>query len=405
MEVIIFYAAAAGGILLLFLARNLAGWLVRAPRVRSWAFRHLHTTLFRRRPTHSPISRIEAMLHMIYWGGTMIYNFLGIQSAADASTRAGALTTLNMIPLLFGGRISAAADAINVTRRTLDKIHKTVGTMTAAQMGLHLAFEAATRRLRFDTVGCLSILVGTATICLGLMTVLGLPVTEGSTRHFFHIVHKLLGAALLTSLWWIAPPHSPNRVFIYIAVGLYGLAVSVCLWRTFARSFSVSTGWSTAKVRKEEGLFVLDVYLPHPMEVHAGQYLYIWSPPLSPLSMLHPHCFVIAWWEGTSESTSSISLLVEERRGLANKLESSMLVEKELRLGIDGPYGMHRDSSRYETLMLFATDSGIAAQLSLLKEAVSQHQQQRTANKRIVLVWQVEKEGMSYPHGLHFRKF
>ncbi|OCT52726.1 hypothetical protein CLCR_10950 [Cladophialophora carrionii] len=41
---------------------------------------------------------------------------------------------------------------------------------------------------------------------------------------------------------------------------------------------------------------------------------------------------------------------------------------------------------------MFATDIGIAAQLSLLKETLIQREQQVTANKRIILVWQIEAE-------------
>ena len=63
-------------------------------------------------------------------------------------------------------------------------------------------------------------------------------------------------------------------------------------------------------------------------------------------------------------------------------------------MAVDGPYGIHRDTSRYGTLLLFASDIGIAAQTSLIKETLHQRALGMTSNRHIVLIWQIEKEGI-----------
>ena len=131
MEAIIFYAMAAGGILLVLVATNMIGYVARSPWSRPWIFRHLRPPLLRRRPTHSPITRAEMVLQVIYWVGTLAFNFMGTKSVVEASARASSLTALNMVPLLLGGRVSVVADAIHITSRASHRVHKTIGIMTA----------------------------------------------------------------------------------------------------------------------------------------------------------------------------------------------------------------------------------------------------------------------------------
>ena len=159
MEAIIFYAIAAGGVLLAWVGMNTIGYVARSPWSRPWIFRHLRSILFRRRPTHSPITRVEMALQVIYWVGTLTFNFVGAKSVAEASARAISLTIFNMVPLMLGGPFAAFADAVHLPARGSQRVHKTIGIMTVGQMGFHITLEAAARRLRFDTQGILNGLV------------------------------------------------------------------------------------------------------------------------------------------------------------------------------------------------------------------------------------------------------
>lgn len=225
------------------------------------------------------------------------------------------------------------------------------------------------------------------------MAVFGLPITQGLARPLFHLTHKAMAAALLASLWWTSTSKGPNRALVYVAIGLFVLTAILPLLRTILRSYSVSKGWTKARARKESGVLVLTIALRRPLKIRAGQYLYVRIPSASP-SILRSHCLAIAWWEGSNRSTSSLSLLVESRGSLGQQLEQYVSASNGFSLLVDGPYGGHLDNSRFETLVLFATDMGIAAQLSQLKERFIQGDQNKT--RRIVLVWEVGIEGLSF---------
>jgi len=76
------------------------------------------------------ITRLNILLYIIYWAGTIIYNTIGILGLTKGSARAGVLALVNLVPLLFSGCPSFAVYLLSLSRRTYLQIHKAIGIIT-----------------------------------------------------------------------------------------------------------------------------------------------------------------------------------------------------------------------------------------------------------------------------------
>lgn len=65
---------------------------------------------------------------------------------------------------------------------------------------------------------------------------------------------------------------------------------------------------------------------------------------------------------------------------------------KVMKAFIDGPYGRELDLSQYGTVLLFATDIGIAAQLPYLKQLIAERREWDSKTRRIALFWEIGAE-------------
>jgi predicted ferric reductase len=81
------------------------------------------------------------------------------------------------------------------------------------------------------------------------------------------------------------------------------------------------------------------------------------------------HPFSIAWWsEDEKDKVESVLLLVKTQHGINRRLATINPGELFI-VVLEGPYGQPMDTSKYGTLVLFATGIGIVTQLSVLKRA------------------------------------
>lgn len=145
MDVPLVYAIVVAGIFALFLLRHVHKLLVAliwSRRVCIFLHRHLYPALIRRNWALPQISRINVLLQLIYWAGTVVSNTIGVSGLAEGSSRAGVLAVVNLIPLLFSDRLSFAADLFSLSRRTYVQIHKAMGVMAVLQLTTHMVLEA-----------------------------------------------------------------------------------------------------------------------------------------------------------------------------------------------------------------------------------------------------------------------
>ena len=110
---------------------------------------------------------------------------------------------------------------------------------------------------------------------------------------------------------------------------------------------------------------------------------------------------MICWWEKCEkQNLLKIDLLVGERKARSFTTRLSRLVEDQQNrwrkptVWIDGPFGVTHALQKYSSVILVATGIGIAAQLPFAKEVVRTSSTWSSVTERLVLLWEVENQGI-----------
>jgi hypothetical protein len=98
----------------------------------------IYPYLFRRHIFFGPVSRVHFILQVIYWCATAACNVIGVKTFTQASARAGTLSVINLVPLLFSGRLSHAADLFGISLRGFYGLHRSIGLMALTQGLIHI---------------------------------------------------------------------------------------------------------------------------------------------------------------------------------------------------------------------------------------------------------------------------
>lgn len=227
--------------------------------------------------------------------------------------------------------------------------------------------------------------------------------------------HHCLSVVLLYSLWHYFLNEPRNKLFLMIAIGVYGALALIRFCRLVWRSYFWRRGCSRALVRRcggeGEGL-VVTITLTRSLlckEALAGRYIYISAVlPGAVFSPFQRHPYMVAWWhdgEGdtagdvASGQDTTLSLLIQSQRGFSRKLAQHADTGRSLLVAIDGPYGFHVATHPYRSIVLFATDIGIAAQMSIMRQAIEQYHERNGAVTRILLAWEVQRRGKLHSLG------
>ena len=172
----------------------------------------------------------------------------------------------------------------------------------------------------------------------------------------------------------------------------------------------------------------LHVYPSRSWTFRPGQFVYISLPGLSKTAFAQMHPFYVAWTykDESDESDAEIAvLIVKKRSGFTKNLIQHALSRRNAELEahrdrteiglsphswpmtefesvvVDGPYGNEIDVQDYGTVVLFATDVGIAGQLPYIEHLLRAHHNWEVKIRRIVLCWQVESEGKSLSQSIN----
>ena len=140
----------------------------------------------------------------------------------------------------------------------------------------------------------------------------------------------------------------------------------------------------------------IDLALPRPVRVRAGQYVGLCIPAVDKLSFLQVHPFQVTSW--AEEATSRLQLLVEPRGGWTRKLQRYALANPDgsgCWALFSGPYGAEVSTSTYGIVLLVASGLGIAAQLPYLKQLIHNYNACRSHTRRVHLVWLLDSIGKS----------
>ena len=140
MEPVQIYAITAGGLFVILLfycaSASISRWI--QDRTLFYVFKYLiYPILVRRRRFFSPITRWQVLWTAVYWGLTAVCNVVGVNTVVQAGNRAGSLSVLHLIPLLFTGRLSFAASLLGLSWQSYVRLHSSVGVIAFLQGLIH----------------------------------------------------------------------------------------------------------------------------------------------------------------------------------------------------------------------------------------------------------------------------
>ena len=137
-----------------------------------------------------------------------------------------------------------------------------------------------------------------------------------------------------------------------------------------------------------------EIRIQRPIELREGQYMYLNVPGLGVPSLFQSHPFWIVWWDlDEHDGTMRIDLLIRQQNGFSRRVMSHR--EIEYSAWLSGPYGRTEKLGDFSTILMLATDIGIAAHLSYLKTLSDKFLRAEMNVCRIVLIWQIRDISMS----------
>lgn len=215
-------------------------------------------------------------------------------------------------------------------------------------------------------------------------------IPTGRYYEVFAVTHQLSAAIILAAVWIHAGRGRWNTVptiYLLSASGILTITRGFWLYRIIKRNIRIGRKFARATVERDGKIMIVSVTLPRSWDIKAGQWVKICMPSLSWSSCLQWHPFALSSYEVVNSETV-INLMIEKRKGftalLANQASPEMLTF------IDGPYGREIQLRTYGTVLLFASEIGIAGLLLYAQELLEDYHAQKTSCKQIFLFWETE---------------
>jgi hypothetical protein len=213
--------------------------------------------------------------------------------------------------------------------------------------------------------------------------------------------HFALGILVAAMLWLHLPAQMGfNSICLIVGAGLFTANSGLHAGLSIFRNLAAGQPLALADVVKHDGAVELNIRLPRPWKVRAGQYVHVRAPGVRFWSFAESHPFNIIWWEdGPDGKAVVISLLAKTESGFSRALSETR--HKQLRVLIDGPYGECPDLNSYSSVVMIARNIGIAAHLPYVKELLHRQVEEQKLNagpqlsqgpERISLIWELEEE-------------
>lgn len=110
-------------------------------RISRWWTRYVVTSrVFRSRHTFNP-TRAQLICLVVHLGVTAFYNAFRVQTTSQASTRAGQLCLLHLVPLLFPMQVTYTSYALDISLSNAKYAHIALGSMAIIQGCLHCILQ------------------------------------------------------------------------------------------------------------------------------------------------------------------------------------------------------------------------------------------------------------------------
>lgn len=207
-------------------------------------------------------------------------------------------------------------------------------------------------------------------------------------------MHQALAALFAYSVWRHLPANKLfPRLYLYISAGLFLFTCALEWGGIFYRNGTCRYGHSRGQITQASGAVQMTIRLSKPLAIDAGQYINLWIPSVSFWSFLQSHPFVVTSWADGKQK--SLDLFIEPRRGLTRELLSHVGAADSRLVLFGGPHGISAPVDKYETILMVASDFGIAAHLPYLKRLIHGYNARKVRARRIHLVWQLSDIGES----------
>ena len=224
---------------------------------------------------------------------------------------------------------------------------------------------------------------------------------------FFVKLHISLALAAVVLLWFHLPnPMGPNypvalrgpRAYIIALYAVWAadivLRALLIVYRSFkwqSRSDRPSFLQQSEILNNVANGLRLSVTVARPWDFQAGQTVYITIPSLSFWAFSQAHPFVPVWWRHQADGTAKIELLIRTQTGFTLQL-SKFPVGAVFRTVVEEPYGYEQKFGSFGTVLIFAKNFGIAAQLPYLKRLVEDFKERTVVTRQVHVYWQVNQE-------------
>ncbi|PVH69319.1 hypothetical protein DL98DRAFT_661755, partial [Cadophora sp. DSE1049] len=289
-------------------------------------------------------------------------------TATKVGIRAANLALINMMPLFLGTHLSFLADRFTVSLKTFRMVHRSAGMMSFALVLFHILVVVVRGAGTFSLSVSENLhgLIGGLALCSLLL--LSIPIFRRPSYELFLRIHQ--GLAVLVMYSTIQHLRSTSKFpwrFVYIFAGIVAALFILQFGTSVFRNKVWSHDFSRAYITRVNDTVRVRITASRPVEVKAGQYINIWIPSIS-WYILQSHPFVVTNWVDGKQGT--LELFIQPRRGFTRDLFSHGTTDARdiiPRLVLfSGPHGISIPVIEYETVLMVATDFGIAALLSYL---------------------------------------
>ncbi|KAF3037144.1 hypothetical protein E8E11_003317 [Didymella keratinophila] len=206
-----------------------------------------------------------------------------------------------------------------------------------------------------------------------------------------------------------------------VAAAVFAVMLAVQSTHVLCQNKAMRAGLSRAYVFREGDAVKVRLRLSRHIRVKAGQHIGLCVPAVGFWAPLQSHPFTVASW--SADRRKDLDVVIEPRKGWTRALadlgraNEKLMNERMMRGGevdmsrdtfsydglashlalFTGPHGCSVPVGEYETVVMIASDFGIAAQLPYLDELVYGYNACKTRNRRVHLVWLLEKYSLISP--------
>lgn len=222
-----------------------------------------------------------------------------------------------------------------------------------------------------------------------------LPIIRRYDYPIFYVSHYLLAALVATGVVLHLPRDSVDAWrLVYATAAVLGANTLLKIGVVLHCNGAFAGSWTDGYVIKHaDDSMRIEIYLGRPVIIQPGQYIDLWVPSLNPWSWFQSASFIVTSWSTEKQSTLQLYVECPNRpfgftwlllwRARRNSRRNLIL--------FSGPHGISVPASRYETVLLVASDSGILAIRPYVDQLFHCVTKRTSKTRRLCLIWNVTR--------------